>query len=144
VTSTLTPEQATALQLFYAAQSHAIDGGDAEGWARSFTIDGSFHSPTYGAPIVGHTALKAFAEHFYASSGARQHRHWINNIAWSELDGDEVEVAAYALIVASDPGQPPTFLRSSMFKDRLTLTRSGWRLRERTAFPDPMSKQVGT
>jgi SnoaL-like domain len=92
----------------YARQAHRIDGGDAAGWASTFTEDGSFESPTYGLTAVGREALRDFAA---ASNGAalargEQLRHHasqivIDAIAVKAGSAASASVTSYLLIVAT-------------------------------------------
>ncbi|MER5437786.1 nuclear transport factor 2 family protein [Streptomyces sp. NPDC002790] len=76
----MTPLLETLLEVqhLYAAQSHAIDTGDAEAWADTFTADGEFDSPTYDKPVTGRAALVAFARDLHAA--APHLHHVITNV----------------------------------------------------------------
>jgi hypothetical protein len=87
----------------YAHQSHRIDGGDAAGWAATFTADGSFISPTYKLTATGQSELAAFAESSNSAALARgeQLRHLLNNIVFEVIDGTHLHVEAYLMIFAT-------------------------------------------
>jgi len=121
----------------YAVQSHAIDDGDAEGWAATFTEDGEFASPTHGAPVRGRAALRRFAAELYRrhrAQGVRE-RHWVNNVS-VEVRSGEVHARAYLLIVRIGADGVPVPARHVVICDRLVYV-DGWRVRQRTVQVDP-------
>ncbi|MEV6259978.1 nuclear transport factor 2 family protein [Streptomyces sp. NPDC051784] len=88
------------IQHLYAAQSHAIDTGDAEAWADTFTTFGTFDSPTYDAPVRGRAALAAFARQLHAA--APHLHHVITNVLVEAADEpSEYNVRATLLIVTT-------------------------------------------
>lgn len=108
----------------YARQSHAIDEGEAAAWAATFTTDGSFHSPTFGDPIVGTDALTRFAEGVYADlqrDGLRQ-RHWLNSVV---PDAEALTSRAYLMIVRVDAEGTPSLMRHVVISDRLAVDDAG-------------------
>ena len=77
-----------------ARYNHAIDSGDGEGWAQTFTPDGVFKSAR--GEIVGRADLAKFATDWFAGSEDTR-RHWVcNQIV--EVDGD---VATQARVPAT-------------------------------------------
>lgn len=104
----------------YARQSQAIDDGDAEGWARTFTADGVFVSPTHGEPVRGFEALRRFAAGVRAGHVARgiQERHWLNSVVAEAADG-LVRARAYLMIVRIGPGGRPELARHVVIQDDL-------------------------
>ena len=58
---------------------HAIDGGDAAGWAACFTEDGVFAGPVTPEPLQGRAALQAFAQATYDNSQQGKMRHFFGN-----------------------------------------------------------------
>lgn len=137
VTEILSADEMAMLDRLYAEQAHAIDGGEAEAWAETFTANGCFASPSHGAPVSGRAALTAFARDSHAGNGRRQIRHWLNNLVMRREGDDAARVTAYALIVAIDPGSAPVMLRSVVFDDRLTRSAGGWRIEHRAVSVDP-------
>jgi SnoaL-like domain len=96
-------EDRLAIFDLYARQSHRIDGGDAAGWAASFTEDGTFISPTYQLTATGPLELKAFAESSNGAARARgeQFRHLLDNVVFEVIDADQIRVEAYLVIFAT-------------------------------------------
>jgi uncharacterized protein (TIGR02246 family) len=127
-----------AIQQLYARQAHAIDGGDARGWAATFTPDGVFRSPTYPQPSAGAEELTAFAAAFArsASEAGVVRRHWTTNLV-VEPDGTHQATARlYALVLATPRGEAPRIERSVLFRDRLVRRGERWLLAERTVEVD--------
>jgi uncharacterized protein (TIGR02246 family) len=75
-TSALATEDMLAIQQLYARYNHAIDSGEAAGWAACFTADGTFTSGASGS-YAGTEQLAAFAQGFASRMKAR---HWTNNL----------------------------------------------------------------
>lgn len=87
----------------YARQSQAVDSGDGDGWAGTFTEDGVFTSPTYSLTARGRAELKEFAETSNASALARgeQFRHVISSIAMRPAGEDRIDATTYLMITAT-------------------------------------------
>jgi ketosteroid isomerase-like protein len=73
---------------------------DGDGWAALFTEDAEYHEDPFGAPLVGHNALRAFL----LDSAAKQRdvdftveRHWVS--------GETVLAAWHAAWTARDDGR---------------------------------------
>jgi uncharacterized protein (TIGR02246 family) len=136
----LAAEEQLAIQQLYARQSHAIDSGDARGWAACFTSDGAFRSPTYGAPVVGTEALTAFAEDFAqaATQAGVVRRHWTTALAIeTETETyDSVAARCYAMVLATAAGERPVIERTVVFHDRLVRRNGRWLIEERRVSVD--------
>ena len=104
------------LQLLY-RYNHAIDSGDAEGWADTWTDDGVFD--TGGPPITGRAGLVEFA------AGVHGIRHIAANPV-IDIDGDAARVMAYVVVV-----QGNTILVIGTTRDDVVRTPAGWRLARR-------------
>lgn len=87
------------IQHYYGRQSLAIDGGDAAGWAATFTRDGVFDSPSYPEPISGVAALTDFARRLHDTSPYLH--HVITNVVVDEVTDETVAVRANLLIVTT-------------------------------------------
>jgi hypothetical protein len=116
----LTADDYMEIQQLYARYPHALDGGDAEGYAALFTADGSF-----GAN-VGRDALIAFVK---GRDPAGSVRHFHVNIAfWATPAG--ASGTTYNLFV--DAGRsPPVVVAESRYEDTLVKTPDGWRFKTR-------------
>jgi uncharacterized protein (TIGR02246 family) len=109
------------LQLMY-RYNHAIDGGDAEGWAETFTDDGVFD--VAGHITTGRDALVKFAS---SVSGTR---HMVSN-SLINVNGDTAAVSAYLVVYH---GMQPATIGS--YEDELVRTPAGWRFAKRAFTPD--------
>src|SRR5215475_12441277 len=69
----LTPDDLVEIQQLYARYNWALDSGDSQGYAATFTPDGVFNNN------VGHDAIVKFADGFHAGLGAHV-RHWNTNL----------------------------------------------------------------
>ncbi|WP_245617507.1 nuclear transport factor 2 family protein [Amycolatopsis taiwanensis] len=118
----------------YGAQSHLIDNGHARAWARTFTADGEFHSPTYPEPVVGIDALTRFAEDFARQDGIT--RHVITNVFVVPVGPDALTVHAYLQIVHTPAGGPSRLARQTTITDELVRDSGTWRIRRRTVRRD--------
>jgi hypothetical protein len=123
----LTVEDRLAISDLYAAQAHFIDGGDASGWAGTFTEEGSFTSPTYGLTAVGRPALTDFAAK--SNSGALERgdqlRHWMGNVLLEPDGRGGARATAYMLIVATSAAGS-RIDRSLRVFDELAKVGSQW------------------
>jgi 3-phenylpropionate/cinnamic acid dioxygenase small subunit len=132
------PATAAAVQSLYARQSHLIDGGDAAGWAATFTADGVFASPSYPAPVTGTADLTAFAARFAEAgrtSGDVQ-RHVVTNVDVVEATADELRVRAYLQIVGTRAGEDARLVRITTLHDRLVRDADGWLVARRDVVRD--------
>ena len=134
----LATEAQLAIQQLYARQSHAIDSGDARGWAACFTAGGAFRSPTYDGPVVGTAALTAFAEEFAraAADAGVVRRHWTTALALQAESEDAVAARCYAMVLATAAGERPVIERTVVFHDRLVRRDGRWLIEEREVSVD--------
>ncbi|PDP87123.1 hypothetical protein CQJ94_13265 [Glycomyces fuscus] len=121
------------IQQLYARQSHLIDGGHAEAWARTFAPDGEFHSPTYPAPVVGRDRLRAFAEDFAhaAREAGEVRRHVVTNLLVESADTTHAQVSAYLQVVGTRVTGDTRILRLTTISDRLVRDGEAWRVARR-------------
>lgn len=126
------------LHQLYAQQSHLIDGGDAAGWAATFTPAGEFHSPSYPEPAVGTDELTAFARDFHAGGVAagETYRHVVTNVFVSDVTADALDVRAYLQIVATARGGASRLVRMTTVADRVVRHDGRWRVARRTVSRD--------
>ena len=69
----LTTDDLIEIQQLYAKYNWALDSGDSEGYAATFTPDGVFNNN------VGHDAIVKFADTFHAGLGSHV-KHWNTNL----------------------------------------------------------------
>ena len=120
--SSLTADDYIEIQQLYAKYAHALDLGDAEGWANTFTSDGVF------GETMGHDQLKAFADGFMESfDGAA--RHWNTQIVITPT-ADGAHGSCYLLLVDTR-SQPAGLTVAGIYQDNVVKTSHGWRFKER-------------
>lgn len=130
-------EDRLAIDELYARQSHAVDEGDSEHWAATFTEDGVFESPTYRLTARGPIELDDFARRstLQARDAGRQFRHLVTAILLTPVDADTISARAYLTIIATDSAGT-TIDRSLVLYDVFRRTDAGWRCASRTVRRD--------
>ena len=124
---TLTAADLTEIDQLYARYNWAIDAGDAEGYAATFTADGVFNAN------VGHDAIVKFATTFHAGLGARV-RHWNTNLmVVPTASGAHGQVY---LVLVDFSTKPATIAASASYSDELVKTAQGWRFAKRATKGD--------
>jgi len=121
------------IQQFYAAQMQALDGGDAAGWAATFTDDGVFATNVGSTATRGRAAIEEAARTaaaYLAENGVVQ-RHWLGMLDARPERGDGVRVRYYALVVRTPEGGTPFIWRSCAGEDDLVRHNGAWLVRER-------------
>jgi hypothetical protein len=117
-----------------------LDDGDAEGWAATFTEDGSFAANTYPEPTVGRTALATAVRRTHAelASLGVVHRHWLGMLNVNGQDDGTVSACCYALVIATPRGDQPTIHRSTTCQDVLVPHEDGYLVRSRMVTRDDL------
>lgn len=127
-----------AVYQLYGRQSHAIDSGQAEEWAATFTADGEFNSPSYPAPSHGRAELVEFAARFHAGCRERNERlrHVISTVEVLSAGSGSLHCRAYLQIVGTAAGEPPRLHRITVLDDELVRVSDKWLVRRRNVNPD--------
>src|ERR1700685_1618433 len=116
------------IQQLYARYNNAIDSGDAEGWAATFTPDGVFNT------FVGHDALVNFVKTWREKLGGGTRKHWNTNL---QLTGNAKEASGSVYLMLVDfSTKPLSFVPTAPYADSLIKTRDGWRFTKRTTRGD--------
>ena len=110
------------IQLLY-RYNHAIDSGDAEGWADTWVDDGVFD--TGGEPIAGRAALVDFANNVHGL------RHLAVN-PLVDVDGDRARVRVYVVVFHGG-----VVAVTGSAEDEVVRTPAGWRIAKRVFRADP-------
>ena len=127
----LTAQDLVDIQQLYARYNWAIDAGDSEAYAATFTPDGVFNNN------AGHDAIVKFADTFHAGLGAHVH-HWNTNLLIQPTaDGASGQVY---LVLVDFATKPPTIATSATYSDQLVKTPQGWRFKKRTTKGDAPPK----
>jgi SnoaL-like domain len=118
----LSPQDHAEIQQLYARYNHAIDSGNAEAWAATFTADGVFNDR-----FTGREALIGFANNFKANGPSR--RHWNSNLTLTATThGAQGSVCLLLLDVGV---KPAAIMASGVYADELVKTADGWRFKSR-------------
>jgi hypothetical protein len=124
----LSAQDTIDIQQLYARYNIAIDTGDAQGWAATFTPDGVFNA------ISGHDALADFVKTWREKLNGASRRHWNNNL---QLTGNSKEASGFVFLMLIDIGTKPiSIVGTATYTDSLLKTKDGWRFTKRTTKGD--------
>jgi hypothetical protein len=124
----LTTQDYIEIEQLYARYNHAIDGGDAAGWADTFTPDGVFNKR-----FTGRDALMGFIKN-WSAGGGNLRRHWNTNLKITgTVDG---AVGSVYLLLWNVGVKPQTIMSTGMYADVLVKTASGWKFKTRDVIAD--------
>ena len=133
-TSTLTAQDYIDIQQLYARYAQALDTGQGERFAATFTPDGEFTSgrPAGRAtevrtPLKGTDALKQMA-----STGGG--RHFTANLVITPTAGG-ASGSCY-LLLFNARSVPATITETAIYQDTLVKTSAGWRFSKRVVWRD--------
>ena len=117
-----------------ARYSRAIDRGDAEGWAATFTEDGFFEA--LGTPSGGVARGPAELRDFIMrrDPAGRPVRHWAGNVV-IEGDGDSATLRAYGQII--HVGEEGRVEVTGIYHDTLLRVGGEWKFSQRRFRADP-------
>jgi len=120
----LTVEDRLDIEQNYARYYHAIDSGNAEAWADTFTADGEFNG------TKGRDALVAFIKR----AGPQKTRHVVSNLVL-EPTAEGAKGSLYVFIF--NPEQVPVTINSySRYDDTLVKTPQGWKFKTKIRSSD--------
>jgi hypothetical protein len=120
----LTTQDYIDIQQLYATYNHAIDSGDAEAWAATFTPDGTFN-----ARFTGKEGLMGFIKMWREKMNGANRRHWNSNLRiTSSAEGANGTVMLMLLDVGT---KPPSIASTGIYTDVLVKTPNGWRFQTR-------------
>ena len=123
----LTPDDLVEIQQLYARYNWALDSGDSQGYAATFTPDGVFNNN------VGHDAIVKFADTFHAGLGSHV-KHWNTNLMITPSPaGANGQVY---LVLVDYATKPPSIFTSAVYADELVKTAQGWRFKKRATKGD--------
>ena len=114
------------IEQLYSTYNHAIDSGDAEGWAGTFTADGAFNK------FTGHDQLVGFIATWKEKMNGANRRHWNTNLRIvPSKDGASASVFLMLVDVTTK-----SIVATGMYNDTLVKTANGWRFKSRTTKMD--------
>ncbi len=121
--SSLTADDYIEIQQLYAQYNNAIDSGDAEGYAATFTPDGVFNT------FNGHDALVGFIHRWRDNMKGGNMRHWNTNLA---INGTPEGASGSVYLLLVDVSvRPPVIATAAKYEDQLVKTPQGWRFKKR-------------
>jgi uncharacterized protein (TIGR02246 family) len=128
------------LQDFYARQTHALDSGQAEAWAETFTEDGVFTANAHPRPTVGRAAITEAVRATVAelANDGVVHRHWFGMLAVEPGADGMVRTRFYALVIRTPLGGQPVIHRSTVAEDVLVRRGDRWLVVRRSVTRDDM------
>lgn len=119
----LSAEDYMEIQQLYANYNFAIDGGDAEAWAATFTPDGVFNT------FSGHDALVGFVKSWREKMNGGARKHWNTNLQISG-DGKQATGSVYLMLIDYST-KPVSIAGTAIYTDNLVKTKDGWRFTKR-------------
>jgi hypothetical protein len=125
---TLSAQDYVEIQQLYARYNVAIDTGDAEAYAATFTPDGVFNS------FSGHDALVGFVKAWRERLNGASRPHWNTNLLISG-DGKNATGSVYLMLLDVST-KPVSIAAVATYTDSLVKTSSGWRFTKRTTHSD--------
>ena len=123
----LTSDDLVEIQQLYAKYNWALDSGDAQAYAATFTPDGVFNNNN------GHDAIVKFAEGFHAGMGSHV-KHWNTNLLI--LPTPEGASGQVYLVLVDFGTKPASIVTSASYSDQLVKTPQGWRFKKRATKGD--------
>jgi SnoaL-like domain len=111
------------IEQLYSTYNHAIDSGDGEAWAATFTPDGTFNK------FTGHDQLVGFIQQWKEKMNGGNRRHWNTNLRI--LPSKDGASASVFLMLVDVGTKPPSIVATGMYNDTLVKTASGWRFKTR-------------
>ena len=116
------------IQQLYAKYNEALDSGDGEAYAATFTPDGIFNNNK------GRDALLAFVQQWKEKLNGMSRRHWNNNLIITPTA--EGATGSVYLLLVDISARPPVFAAAAKYSDVLVKTPQGWRFKQRTTRAD--------
>lgn len=120
----LTTQDYIDIEQLYATYNHAIDSGDADAWAATFTPDGTFNTR-----FTGKEGLMGFIKLWREKMNGANRRHWNSNLRITpSAEGANGTVMLMLLDVGTTP---PSIASTGQYTDVLVKTPNGWRFKTR-------------
>lgn len=119
----LTTQDYIEIEQLYAQYNHAIDAGDADAWAATFTPDGTFNR------FSGREALVGFIRQWREKMNGANRRHWNTNLRI--VPTAEGASASVHLMLLDISTRPAAIASTGVYSDTLVKTVDGWRFKSR-------------
>jgi SnoaL-like domain len=120
---TLTPADYIQIQQLYARYNDAIDSGNADAFATTFTPDGSFND------LHGHDALVGFVHYWRHKMNGTNMRHWNTNLVINPAS--QGATGSVYLMLINVGVKPPVIALAAKYHDQLVKTPDGWKFERR-------------
>jgi actinorhodin biosynthesis protein ActVIA len=125
---TLSTQDYIDIQQLYAKYNDAIDSGDGEAYAATFTPDGVFNT------FKGKDALVGFIEQWKTKMNGLTRRHWNDNLIITPT-AEGASGSVYLLLIDVSV-RPPVIGSAARYTDSLVKTPQGWRFKQRATKGD--------
>lgn len=125
----LTASDFTEIQQLYASYNQAIDKGDADAWADTFTADGRFIN------FQGREALKGFIDSWRTNpqmNGPARRHFSADLVITPSAQGATGVVSAMLIDLSTRPASINSYIN---YNDELVKTPQGWRFKSRAIVP---------
>jgi 3-phenylpropionate/cinnamic acid dioxygenase small subunit len=126
---TISIQDRLAIHDLYTKWCVAIDDGDAEGWADTFTDNAVFRLTTHPVRAEGRAEILAMGQSVYEHDEG-MNRHQCYNILLTE-DGDSVNGRCDAMVLELRTGGDARIIKTCRYQDRIVVTPRGWAFQER-------------
>ncbi|EGX60566.1 nuclear transport factor 2 [Streptomyces zinciresistens K42] len=117
---TATAVDAVAVERFYAQHMQLLDDGDAVAWARTFTEDASFTTPSMTEPVRGRDDIESGGRAAVAgrAEAGEVHRHWVTMTTLRPA-ADGADALSYVEILVTPRRGVPRIEPFCVMRDRL-------------------------
>ncbi len=132
----LTPTDYIQIQQLYARYNDAIDSGNANAFASTFTTDGSFND------LHGHDALVGFVHYWRDKMNGSNMRHWNTNLVINPA-GQGATGSVYLMLINIGV-QPPVIALAARYHDQLVKTPDGWKFERRATTTEAPQQAAAT
>jgi hypothetical protein len=127
-TMMLSAQDYVEIQQLYAQYNVAIDTGDAQAYAATFTPDGVFNT------FSGHDALVGFIKIWRERLNGASRRHWNTNLL---INGEGKNATGSVYLMLLDVSTKPVSIAAvATYTDSLVKTSNGWRFTKRMTHND--------
>jgi SnoaL-like protein len=141
-------EDKDAIRELVARYDLAIDLGDYEAYANTFTVDGTFWVDGFGEGSIvagrhtGRPALFNFAKLNYEAYQGHL-RHWNNGVQLIEGAGNRARMTSYMIGITVGMLGTAHILETGVYYDRLCKIDGDWFFEERHFIADPQYQHRG-
>jgi hypothetical protein len=134
MTSTFAADDYLAIQQLYARYATALDLGDGDARAATFTSDGTFRSSITRHVPEGVDAIRDRTN----SKGSLGLRHINFNLLITPTD-EGANGSVFLLFLHATGEDSVLHGQTMVYKDKLVKTPEGWRFQDREVWPDALS-----